>query len=66
MGKKKTKKELKDLYGVVDPKDCKHPDFWFSRSLSYCLVHDDMEMETCCVECGISECALAAQKKVVK
>lgn len=36
--------------------ECKHPDWWFDRTLSFCSKHKQEEMQTSCVQCGISSC----------
>jgi hypothetical protein len=50
--------------GWKEAEDCDHPDFWFSRSLDYCPICDDMEMQTCCIKCGISTCKLGAKNEL--
>lgn len=42
--------------------ECKHPDFWFDRTLSYCSFCDDEQMDSVCTKCGKTTCQIAAEK----
>lgn len=42
---------------------CEHPGFWFSRTLDYCPVCEDMEMQDYCTKCGESIHVITAEEK---
>lgn len=43
--------------------NCGHRHFWFSRTLDYCPIHDELEMQDYCVDCGMSAHAISEEEK---
>lgn len=37
---------------------CKHTEFWFDRTYSYCHFCEKMEMANVCGECGKTDCEI--------
>ena len=45
---------------LVPPK-CPHNDFWFDRTISYCLNCSSEHMDDVCIDCGKTTCVINSE-----